>query len=230
MALTIRERVGRMAEDWVKRGYELSLGIGIAQGFATIGAIGFEGRWDYSAIGTVTNLAARLCGEAPGDQILIAHHVYSGVESIVDVEPQEVLTLKGFRRPCCRLSGPGIESAAELNEPRSAGRQCMAALPCSRRPHRASDRTRLSVRVARQLAIEYPHHRLEVQALALRARVSVVVGRHLDLCHDVVRQYRQRPPGGHRQDLGSAHALEFVEPLVRLRDRAPGRDHAVILA
>ena len=92
MALAIRERVGRMAEDWVKRGYELSLGIGIAQGFATIGAIGFEGRWDYSAIGTVTNLAARLCGEAPGDQILIAHHVYSGLESIVDVEPQEVLT------------------------------------------------------------------------------------------------------------------------------------------
>jgi adenylate cyclase len=99
MALTIRERVGRMAEDWVKRGYELSLGIGIAQGFATIGAIGFEGRWDYSAIGTVTNLAARLCGEAPGDQILIAHRVYAGVETLVEVEPQEVLTLKGFRRP-----------------------------------------------------------------------------------------------------------------------------------
>ncbi|HEY8623823.1 MAG TPA: response regulator [Casimicrobiaceae bacterium] len=99
MALTIRERVGRMAEDWVKRGYELSLGIGIAQGFATIGAIGFEGRWDYSAIGTVTNLAARLCGEATGDQILIAQRVYAAVETLVAVEPQEVLTLKGFRRP-----------------------------------------------------------------------------------------------------------------------------------
>jgi len=99
MALAIRERVGRMAEDWVKRGYELSLGIGIAQGFATIGAIGFEGRWDYSAIGTVTNLAARLCGEVPGDQILIAQRVYAGVETLVEVEPQEVLTLKGFRRP-----------------------------------------------------------------------------------------------------------------------------------
>ncbi|TMH17574.1 MAG: response regulator [Betaproteobacteria bacterium] len=99
MALAIRERVGRMAKDWVKRGYELSLGIGIAQGFATIGAIGFEGRWDYSAIGTVTNLAARLCGEVPGDQILIAQRVYAGVETLVEVEPQEVLTLKGFRRP-----------------------------------------------------------------------------------------------------------------------------------
>jgi len=99
MALAIRERVGGMAESWVKRGYELSLGIGIAQGFATIGAIGFEGRWDYSAIGTVTNLASRLCGEAPGEQILISQRVYAGVETLVEVEPQEALTLKGFRRP-----------------------------------------------------------------------------------------------------------------------------------
>ena len=110
MALTIRERVGRMAEDWVKRGYELSLGIGIAQGFATIGAIGFEGRWDYSAIGTVTNLAARLCGEAPGDQILIAHRVYAGVETLVEVEPQEVLTLKGFRRPVIAYRVRGLKA------------------------------------------------------------------------------------------------------------------------
>ncbi len=110
MALTIRERVGRMAEDWVKRGYELSLGIGIAQGFATIGAIGFEGRWDYSAIGTVTNLAARLCGEAPGDQILIAHRVYAGVETLVEVEPQEVLTLKGFRRPVIAYRVRGLKT------------------------------------------------------------------------------------------------------------------------
>src|ERR1700687_357319 len=110
MALAMRERVGRMAEDWVKRGYELSLGIGIAQGFATIGAIGFEGRWDYSAIRTVTHLATRLCGEAPGDQILIAHHVYSVVEGIVEVEPQEVLTLKGFRRPVIAYRVRGLKA------------------------------------------------------------------------------------------------------------------------
>jgi adenylate cyclase len=110
MALAIRERVGRMAEDWVKRGYELSLGIGIAQGFATIGAIGFEGRWDYSAIGTVTNLAARLCGEVPGDQILIAQRVYAGVETLVEVEPQEVLTLKGFRRPVIAYRVRGLKA------------------------------------------------------------------------------------------------------------------------
>jgi adenylate cyclase len=110
MALAIRERVGHMAEDWVKRGYELSLGIGIAQGFATIGAIGFEGRWDYSAIGTVTNLAARLCGEVPGDQILIAQRVYAGVEMLVEVEPQEVLTLKGFRRPVIAYRVRGLKT------------------------------------------------------------------------------------------------------------------------
>jgi class 3 adenylate cyclase len=110
MALAIRERVRRMAEEWAKLGYELSLGIGIAQGFATIGAIGFEGRWDYSAIGTVTNLAARLCGEATGDQILISQRVYAGVETLVDVEPQEEHSLKGFRRPVVAYRVRGLKA------------------------------------------------------------------------------------------------------------------------
>jgi class 3 adenylate cyclase len=112
MALAIREGVGRKAEDWVKRGYELALGIGIAQGFATIGAIGFEGRLDYSAIGTVTNLAARLCGEAAGGEILTSQRVYAGVESIVDVGPPEMLTLKGFRRPVAAYRVLGLKPAA----------------------------------------------------------------------------------------------------------------------
>jgi adenylate cyclase len=99
MALAIRECIQRMAEDWTRRGYELSVGIGIAQGYATIGAIGFDARWDYSAIGTVTNLAARLCGEAAGNQILISQRVSAGVEAFVDVEPEQVLRLKGFHRP-----------------------------------------------------------------------------------------------------------------------------------
>lgn len=110
MALAVRERVGRMAIDWAKRGYELSLGIGIAQGYATIGAIGFEGRWDYSAIGTVTNLAARLCGEAPGNQILISQKVFAGVEPLIEVEPQEALTLKGFRRPVAAYRVRGLKA------------------------------------------------------------------------------------------------------------------------
>ena len=112
LALAIRDRIGQMAKDWVKRGYDFSLGIGVAQGFATIGAIGFEGRWDYSAIGTVTNLAARLCGEAPGDQILVSQRVYAGVDTIIDVDPQESLTLKGFRRPVQAYRVRGLKAPA----------------------------------------------------------------------------------------------------------------------
>ena len=99
MSLAIRERIGSISEEWTTRGYTLSLGIGIAQGFATIGAIGFDGRWDYGAIGTVTNLAARLCAEASGNQILISQRVYALVQTMLEVEPQQVLALKGFHRP-----------------------------------------------------------------------------------------------------------------------------------
>ena len=99
-----------MSDDWKKRGYELSLGIGIAQGYATIGAIGFEGRLDYSAIGTVTNLAARLCGEAAGDQILISQRVFVGVEQFIDLEPQQLLNLKGFHRPVISYRVRGLKA------------------------------------------------------------------------------------------------------------------------
>jgi class 3 adenylate cyclase len=109
MALAVREGIGRMAENWAKRGYELSLGIGIAQGYATIGAVGFEGRWDYSAIGTVTNLAARLCGEAAGGEVLVAQRVFAGVETLVDAEPTEALALKGFHRPIIAYRLRGVK-------------------------------------------------------------------------------------------------------------------------
>ena len=99
MALAIRERIRSIAGEWGRLGYSLSLGVGIAQGFATIGAIGFDGRWDYGAIGTVTNLAARLCAEAAGNQILISQRVYARVESMLEVEAQQLLALKGFQHP-----------------------------------------------------------------------------------------------------------------------------------
>ena len=95
----MRERVGELLVKWRKRGYELDFGVGIAQGYATIGAIGFEGRWDYGAIGTVTNLAARLCGEAQPGQILISQRVLGAVEELVEVEHVGGLALKGFSRP-----------------------------------------------------------------------------------------------------------------------------------
>jgi len=99
MALTMRERVKDLSAKWRKFGYELDFGIGIAQGYATIGGIGFEGRWDYGAIGTVTNLASRLCGEAKPSQILVSQRLLGTVEELVEVEPVGELTLKGFHRP-----------------------------------------------------------------------------------------------------------------------------------
>ena len=86
MAVAMRDRAAELSVGWRKRGFELDLGIGIAKGFATIGAIGFEGRWDYGAIGTVTNLAARLCAEAKPGQILIAPRVLLEVENLLEVE------------------------------------------------------------------------------------------------------------------------------------------------
>jgi class 3 adenylate cyclase len=99
MALAMRERVTGLAQSWRKHGFDLDFGVGLAKGYATLGAIGFEGRWDYGAIGTVTNLAARLCGEAKPGQILISNRMVGTVEELVEVEPVGELSLKGFLRP-----------------------------------------------------------------------------------------------------------------------------------
>ncbi|HEX7272032.1 MAG TPA: response regulator [Casimicrobiaceae bacterium] len=110
MSLAIRECVKEMSVDWSRRGYDLGLGIGIAQGFATIGAIGFEQRWDYSAIGSVTNLAARLCGEAAANQILISQKVRVGVESFAELDEEQVMRLKGFHRPIISYRVQGLKA------------------------------------------------------------------------------------------------------------------------
>ena len=99
MAVAMQEQVALLLEKWQKKGYDLGFGIGIAQGYATIGAIGFEGRWDYGAIGNVTNLAARLCAEAKPRQILVSRRILAAVEGLVDAEPVGELTLKGFIKP-----------------------------------------------------------------------------------------------------------------------------------
>jgi adenylate cyclase len=99
MAVAMRDRVQQLDVGWRKRGYDLGLKIGIAQGYATIGAIGFEGRWDYGAIGTVTNLAARLCGEAGASEILVSRRVAGAVEDLASLEALGPLTLKGLARP-----------------------------------------------------------------------------------------------------------------------------------
>ena len=111
MALAMRERVDDLARGWRKRGWALDFGVGIAQGYATIGAIGFEGRWDYGAIGTVTNLAARLCGEAQPGQILVSRRLYGTLEDLVDAAPVGELSLKGFSRPVSAFNVTGLKPA-----------------------------------------------------------------------------------------------------------------------
>ena len=99
MAAEMRAAVGALTAKWRKHGFQLGFGIGIAHGYATLGRIGFEGRFDYAAIGAVPNLAARLCEEAKDGQILIDGKVKAAVETAVQLEPLEELKLKGFHRP-----------------------------------------------------------------------------------------------------------------------------------
>jgi adenylate cyclase len=99
LALDMHDAFQHCAVAWRKRGFDLQIGIGIAQGYATLGVIGFEGRLDYGAIGGVSNLAARLCSEAKGSQTLVPQRVLGRVEDIVDTEEIGQLTLKGINRP-----------------------------------------------------------------------------------------------------------------------------------
>ncbi len=99
MALEMREAIGALTETWRRWGHDIGFGIGIAHGFATLGTIGFEGRFDYAAIGTVSNVASRLCDEAKPGQILISPRVLTKVEGAVTVEPVGEFELKGIRRP-----------------------------------------------------------------------------------------------------------------------------------
>ena len=113
LALAMQERVGALTLRWNRRGYDLGMGVGIAMGYATIGAIGFEGRWDYAAIGRVPNLAARLCAEAQSGQILIDQPSLDGLEDWVIVEPVGDLGLKGFHRPVPVVKIIGFKAARE---------------------------------------------------------------------------------------------------------------------
>jgi adenylate cyclase len=99
MALAMRDRVRTLVEGWSRVGHDLGFGVGIAQGFATLGRIGYEGRFDYAAIGSVTNLAARLCAEAGAGQVLVSQRVFSAVDDIAVGESVGALELRGFSRP-----------------------------------------------------------------------------------------------------------------------------------
>jgi class 3 adenylate cyclase len=108
MAIRMQADFGRLSQGWKKRGYDLHMGIGIAQGYATLGMIGFEGRRDYGAIGPVTNLASRLCGDAKAGQILVSQKVFGFVEELVTAEPVGELNVKGFHKPVPAFNVTGL--------------------------------------------------------------------------------------------------------------------------
>jgi class 3 adenylate cyclase len=123
MAVAVRERAAELARTWRKRGYHLDVGVGIAQGYATLGKIGFEGRFDYGAIGTVTNLAARLCAEADGGQILISQRVYAAVEDAVVAERLPDVVVKGFLKPVTAFNVNGLRESLVASSAKSGAAQ-----------------------------------------------------------------------------------------------------------
>jgi adenylate cyclase len=111
MAVAMRGRFAQLAEEWSRRGFDLQLGLGVAQGHATLGRIGFEGRSDYAAVGSVTNLAARLCEEAGPGRLLITQRVYAATEDLLIAEPVGELSLRGFSRPTRAYDVAGLDAA-----------------------------------------------------------------------------------------------------------------------
>jgi class 3 adenylate cyclase len=110
MAVQMRDRVVELASKWKRLGHDLGFGVGIAHGYATLGRVSSEGRFDYTAIGRVVNLAARLCGEAKSGQILVDGKVHSAVESFAEIEAIGELELKGFHRPVSAFDVRGVRA------------------------------------------------------------------------------------------------------------------------
>jgi adenylate cyclase len=113
LAVDMREATASLARSWTARGHEIGFGVGIAQGYATLGRIGFEGRFDYTAIGTVTNVAARLCAEAKDGQILVTQRVAAAGDGLAEFERLGDLVLKGLSRPLAVLNVLGLGSSRE---------------------------------------------------------------------------------------------------------------------
>jgi class 3 adenylate cyclase/CheY-like chemotaxis protein len=111
MTVAMRNRVATLAEGWRRMGHDLAFAVGVAQGHATLGRIGYEGRFDYTAIGNVTNLAARLCAEAGPGQILISQRVYAAAEDLVTAQPIGEIDLRGFSRPTRVYNVLGLDAA-----------------------------------------------------------------------------------------------------------------------
>jgi adenylate cyclase len=115
MALAMRQRVQELADGWQRRGYELAFGVGIAQGYATLGQVGYADRFDYAAIGSVTNLAACLCEEAAPWQVLVTQRVNAAAEGHVVSRLVGELSLRGFSRPIRTFDVSGLDSARVIS-------------------------------------------------------------------------------------------------------------------
>jgi len=115
MSVAMRTRVRKLAEAWAQQGHDLAMGVGIAQGYATLGTIGFDGRHDYAAIGSVTNLAARLCADAAGWQILVTERVLTAAGSSVVGEDAGEREMRGFSRKIRVLSVKGVDTARSVS-------------------------------------------------------------------------------------------------------------------
>ena len=111
----MRTRVRSLAETWARQGHDLALGIGVSQGYATLGRIGFDGRHDYAAIGSVTNLAARLCADAEPWQILVAERVYAAAGSLVVGEDVGSRELRGFSRSVHAFNIKGVDNSRTVS-------------------------------------------------------------------------------------------------------------------
>jgi adenylate cyclase len=121
LALDMRERVEKLSEQWRRRGHTLGFGVGIAAGYATLGQIGFERRREYTAIGSVINLASRLCDEARPGQIIVGQRAFSAVEQDVEAQPVGELNLKGFAKPIAAYEILGVRNEFRSRTSPSAG-------------------------------------------------------------------------------------------------------------
>jgi adenylate cyclase len=111
LAVDMRQAAASLARSWTARGHEIGFGVGIAQGYATLGRVGFEGRFEYTAVGTVTNVAARLCAEAKDGQILVTQRVAAAIDTMAELEHLGDIALKGLSRPIAVLNVSGLVSS-----------------------------------------------------------------------------------------------------------------------
>jgi class 3 adenylate cyclase len=112
MALAAQAAFPSLAHQWKSRGYEIGLACGLAQGFATLGPIGFPGRWDYAAIGSVTNLAARLCAQAADGQVLVERKLFAAIQTLVEARAMGPVALKGFAHAVEVFAVEGLRASA----------------------------------------------------------------------------------------------------------------------